>query len=122
MEKTTIEKFNEIMNDVKTNGDTSKYLKEIGDTTVLCIDFDNLFRKYNYPLIYTSYFWHKTFVYSNDRDGDHIIILYKTLDKVIDIVNSRNVDDISSLFDCENSDCFSIDEFIAMINAMLKHI
>lgn len=116
-----IEKFNEIMNDVKTNGVASKYLKVVGESNALHIDFNSYFKNYNYPLTCSSYFWHKTFFYVNsDECGGHIVILYKPLDKVIDIVNSGNEDEIITLHSFENSDCFSIDAFIAMINTMIN--
>lgn len=119
MEKRMIEKFNEIMNDVKTNGEASKYLKKIGESNALFIDFNEVFIGFDYALIDTVHFYRKTFSYVKTDDGEYIIVFYKPLDKVIDIANSGNEDDIISLYDDENSDCFSIDDFSAMINALL---
>lgn len=106
------------MNDVKTNGVSSKYLKRLGELHILYIDFDS---DKDLSFLFNS----KTFLYTayindNNKCVKNIGILYKPFHKVIDTLNSGNKKDIiMSIFDQDSCDYVSIDKFIKMINVMM---
>lgn len=108
-----IKRFNDIMNEVKTNGVDSELIEYVPNLDSCFINFSKLFiPKTIQPEMY-NFFLRKTFLV----DFDNQMIYFKTYDYE-SLKRTTNVDDIIDFnFNC---DMLSFDKFIAVVNVMME--
>lgn len=118
MENLMIKKFDEIMNDVYTNDEASKWIKKFNG--VNCIDFNNVEFQNTLELDVKDFFWHKYFKY--DTETNTIRVYYISVEEFEALVtnndNGHNCDKIHKL--SIESDIFTYHKFCGLIHLMME--
>lgn len=118
MENLMIKKFDEIMNDVKTNGVASKWIKKINGVSF--IDFDNVEFQCLLEIDVKDFFMHKSFCYDVERNTINIYyISYKEFETLVanndDENNSNKIHKLSI-----ESDIFTYHKFCGLIHLIME--
>lgn len=108
-----IKRFNDIMNDVKTNGVDSEFIDYVPNLNSSFINFSRCFIPGTIQPEMWNFFKTKTFLV----DFDSQKIIFKTCDYE-KFIRTSNEDDIIDFFG--HSDMLSIDKFIAVVNVMME--
>lgn len=98
--------FEEVLDDVKTNGMQSKYATKVGNCTV--INLMDFFNEKHYPQSIRWYFENKTVCF--DPDTNFIIVYYAPTNKLIEAIENGNNEKIVSF--SINYDDFTTKPFI----------
>lgn len=118
MENLMIKKFDEIMNDVYTNGEASKWIKKFNGVNF--IDFNNVEFKNTLELDVMDFFSHKSFKY--DTETNTIRVYYISVEEFETIAanndDGHNSDKILKL--SIESDIFTYHKFCGLIHLIME--
>lgn len=113
-----IKKFDEIMNDVKTNGVASKWIKNVNGLNF--INFDDVHFICTLEMDVKDFFSHKSFCYDVERNT--IQVYYTSLDNLEILATNnddeQNCNEIHKL--SLNSDIFTYHKFCGLIHLIME--
>lgn len=118
MENLMKKKFDEIMNDVKTNGKASKWIKKLNGVNF--IDFNNVEFQCLLEIDVKDFFSHKSFCYDVERNTIHIYyISYEEFETLVANNDDEQICNKIHKLSIE-SDIFTYHKFCGLIHLIME--